>query len=525
MSFKMKYKIIKDYLPIRESPPGRRSGELMKNVRFTVAHDTGNPNTTARNNVNYYKNTYNKQSASAHIFVDDREIIECIPLLTGKPEKAFHVMYNKPTDNRIYGDDAIDIAAGVEYCYGNNIDADEAYKRYVWILAYIAYKFNQNPITDLIGHLVLDPERRTDPENGLSYSGRSYNQLILDVLKEYKECANDYDLIKLQNNKIIKGIKIEKDYLIPLSQVEDILMPVDVINYDKISYDKKEGDFVVLKKGDKGDKVRELQEKLILLGYGKYLAPWGSDGSFGNATYRAVYNFQKDYDLITDGIAGNQTWGKIESLLNQSKNYKHYKVGVTEVVEIDPIDLRISIQDKPANRVTLKNFVTSGYQWYKPNGQSYPLGILVSEGKIISNRQPHAYIPEQWLSAGTLLVYKDGTVKLKELSNLNNEKDVWFAVSGCSIYPEIKMKSAGFTGKFSDIARVTDRPIIGYRSKDNKIVIAVRSNSNIERAKQTAINLALDFAITLDAGGSTCLRVDNRNIFTTTRRLFSLITW
>lgn len=153
------------------------------------------------------------------------------------------------------------------------------------------------------------------------------------------------------------------------------------------------------------------------------------------------------------------------------------------------------------------------------------MGILVSEGKIISDRQPHANTPGQWLPAGTLIVYKDGTVKQTELSNINEEKDVWFAVSGCSIYPKIKMETAGFTGKFSDIVRSTNRPIIGYRGKDNKIVIAVRPDSSIDRAKQTAGNLGLDYAITLDAGGSTVLKVDSDFKFYTTRRLFNVITW
>ncbi len=49
-------------------------------VRFIVAHDTGNPGSTAANNVSYYERSRNDQSASAHIFVDDKEILECIPV-------------------------------------------------------------------------------------------------------------------------------------------------------------------------------------------------------------------------------------------------------------------------------------------------------------------------------------------------------------------------------------------------------------------------------------------------------------
>ena len=49
--------------------------------------------------------------ASAHIFVDDKECIVCIPVT----EKAWHVLYNTPTDNQWYNADANnDVAFGVE---------------------------------------------------------------------------------------------------------------------------------------------------------------------------------------------------------------------------------------------------------------------------------------------------------------------------------------------------------------------------------------------------------------------------
>ena len=108
-----------DLLPIGT----RRNGEKLhtKNGKpsFAVIHDTGNPNTTAQDNVNYYKNTYNiswSQVASAHIFVDDKEAIICIPVT----ECAWHVMLNTPVDNKWYGMDADYAAFGVEACYFTN---------------------------------------------------------------------------------------------------------------------------------------------------------------------------------------------------------------------------------------------------------------------------------------------------------------------------------------------------------------------------------------------------------------------
>ena len=187
MAFQEKYAITPRYLT---SGSKRRSGQLISPaVKFIVAHDTGNPQSTAAGNVRYYENSRNDMSASAHLFVDDSIILECIPALTGTPEKAWHVLYGLPTDNNLYGYNANDAAIGVEYCYGTNINADEAYKRYVWVMAFICYKFNIDPRTSIVGHFFLDPQRKTDPVTGLAHSRRTYEQLLRDIVTEYADCT------------------------------------------------------------------------------------------------------------------------------------------------------------------------------------------------------------------------------------------------------------------------------------------------------------------------------------------------
>jgi N-acetylmuramoyl-L-alanine amidase len=188
MTFKEKYKITPKYLT---SNSKRRSGKLIfPGVKFIVAHDTGNPNSTAAGNVAYYENTKNVDSASAHLFVDDKEIIECIPALTSdKPEKAWHVLYNVTTDNQQFGYNANDVAIGVEYCFGTKINADEAYRKYIWVMAYICFKYDLDPKTSITGHCFLDPQRKIDPVAGLSYSRRTYEQMLRDVVSEYEECT------------------------------------------------------------------------------------------------------------------------------------------------------------------------------------------------------------------------------------------------------------------------------------------------------------------------------------------------
>ena len=188
MTFQMKYQINSRFLT---KPSKRRSGfPVSPGVNFIVAHDTGNPGSTASANVNWYENTCNEYSASAHLFVDDRQILECIPALTASPpEKAWHVRYSVPNDNHLFGHDANDAAIGVEYCFGGRINDDESYRKYVWVLAYACHRFELDPSGSIVGHFFLDPTRRTDPVTGLAHSRRTYEQLLRDVVAEYEECT------------------------------------------------------------------------------------------------------------------------------------------------------------------------------------------------------------------------------------------------------------------------------------------------------------------------------------------------
>jgi len=63
-----------------------------------------------------------------------------------------------------------------------------------------------------------------------------------------------------------------------------------------------------LKKGSKGQAVKDLQEALTALG----LAPGPIDGVFGKKTEDAVKAFQKLKDLEVDGVAGPITWRNID---------------------------------------------------------------------------------------------------------------------------------------------------------------------------------------------------------------------
>ena len=63
--------------------------------------------------------------------------------------------------------------------------------------------------------------------------------------------------------------------------------------------------------GSSGDEVKKLQQSLINAGYD--LGSKGADGQFGEKTQAAVKQYQQANGLAVDGIAGNNTLGKLYS--------------------------------------------------------------------------------------------------------------------------------------------------------------------------------------------------------------------
>jgi N-acetylmuramoyl-L-alanine amidase len=240
------YSITRDYIPVGNSRPGIKN----EGIRFLVSHDTGNAGSTAYNNRTFFaKNPYN---ASAHTLIDDQYILEIIPL----EEKAWHVRYEVTVDNHIYGNDANDIAIGIELCWGGTINFEETYKRYVWYHAYLLDRFQLDSEKDIISHQRLDPTRRSDPNNALNRYGITWATFITDVKNTYQETNKN---ITHKNPSIFKY-------------------------------------------GDSGPKVKQIQQYLINTEIP--LTKYGADGIYGSETVQGVMTFQRKYGLKVDGIVG-----------------------------------------------------------------------------------------------------------------------------------------------------------------------------------------------------------------------------
>ena len=104
------------------------------------------------------------------------------------------------------------------------------------------------------------------------------------------------------------------------------------VDYDGSSdpgYDPGPVEHLTIRRGSKGDAVKECQKMLQKLGYD--LGPCGIDSDYGRATEAAVKEFQRDHNLTQDGICGPKTWDALEKAYNsqQPVKEKEYQVTVT----------------------------------------------------------------------------------------------------------------------------------------------------------------------------------------------------
>lgn len=90
-----------------------------------------------------------------------------------------------------------------------------------------------------------------------------------------------------------------------------------------------------LKRGDKGQKVKDMQVMLIGCGYscGKY----GADGDFGTNTKNALLKFQHDNGLKEDGLYGAASKAKLEKVYSNRTQMEKtdYKVSSTYTLQAE----------------------------------------------------------------------------------------------------------------------------------------------------------------------------------------------
>ena len=97
-----------------------------------------------------------------------------------------------------------------------------------------------------------------------------------------------------------------------------------------------------LRKGNKNIYVKQVQEKLLALGYS--LGICGVDGDFGNATEAAVKQFQKDHGLVVDGVVGAKTYAALDAAKPGEKP-KTYRVTIEHLDKTQAEELKAKYKD------------------------------------------------------------------------------------------------------------------------------------------------------------------------------------
>lgn len=106
------------------------------NVKGVVIHWTANEAKGANAEMHYRYFSRSTRYASAHYFVDDKQILRIIP----ENEMAYHVGSRSYKTSK-YGSYPNASMIGVEMCVNSDADFKETYKRSVWLVAHLLKKY------------------------------------------------------------------------------------------------------------------------------------------------------------------------------------------------------------------------------------------------------------------------------------------------------------------------------------------------------------------------------------------------
>lgn len=210
-----------------------RKGEQIK---YIVIHDTGNKSVGANAEAHYKYFSGGNRNASAHYFVDDKQVIQII-----EDEKASWHVGDGAGKFGITNSNSI----GIEICVNQDGNYEKAFDNAVQLTKELMKKYNI-PVDRVVRH--FDASRKVCPAS-------------------------------MYPNDWLKWRQFREELIKP-----------EIPKWD------------VLKLGSKGDQVKALQTQLNKFGYKLVV-----DGIFGNATNKAVKDFQKKKGLVVDGIVGKQT--------------------------------------------------------------------------------------------------------------------------------------------------------------------------------------------------------------------------
>ncbi len=143
-------------------PQSSKRPKVHRKIKYIVIHNTANPASTAKNERDYLTNPVNTSNTSWHIVVDEKEMIEAIPLT----EVAHHA---GTTDGNEYG-------IGIEICESGNYEQAEEHA--VKLVAYLM-KYYKIPLSRVTTHQ--------------DFSGKPCPRLLIDRWDDFLRRVEEND--------------------------------------------------------------------------------------------------------------------------------------------------------------------------------------------------------------------------------------------------------------------------------------------------------------------------------------------
>lgn len=224
-------------------------------------------------------------------------------------------------------------------------------------------------------------------------------------------------------------------------------------------------------------------------------------------------------------------------------NKTHQLIGSKE-------EFGVKIVNKSNKTIKEPNCSNGSFFWYLDTGktQTYSTSILIKDGVIIQDVANHYY--NFGCPQNVFIIYKNGNIEMKKIFFAHKEldyKNIQFAIGGVGLRditnPNFKYDPAseGFkkdinkvTGKAEDqsgVLRQTNKTVLGYNSKLDKVIIMVRPNIYHSHALYYDLldlvkDCGFDIALSCDGGGSVFLNNStDMVVYGDGRKIHNLIGW
>ncbi|MEW5069634.1 N-acetylmuramoyl-L-alanine amidase [Bacillus subtilis] len=297
---------------------------------YITIHNTAN-DASAKNEISYMKN--NTSSTSYHFAVDDKEVIQGLPLNrnawhTGdgkdgpgnRKSIGVEICYSKSGGAKYYAAEKLAIKFVAQLLKERGWGIDRVRKHQDWSGKYCPHRIldegRWDEVKAAIAHELSKIGGKSSTTSGSSSgSGTTYTVKKGDTLSAIAK-EHGVSVASLQSwnnikdpNKITVGQKLKLKGPSSSSSTKT--------SGKKTSYPLPSGIIKVTSPMTKGTNVRQVQNALAALYFypDKGAKNNGIDGVYGPKTANAVKRFQSVNGLTADGVYGPKTKAKIESLL------------------------------------------------------------------------------------------------------------------------------------------------------------------------------------------------------------------